>query len=122
MPRSVNNVASRARRKKVLKRAKGFVGGRSRLFRTAMETVKRAQVYATRDRKVKKRDFRQLWTARINAACRMCGMKYSEFIYALKACDVTLNRKSLAEIAVRDLESFKKIVELVKDKAPVAAN
>jgi large subunit ribosomal protein L20 len=119
MPRSVNNVASRARRKKVLKRAKGFVGGRSRLFRTAMETVKRARVYATRDRKVRKRDFRSLWTTRINAACRMCGMKYSEFIFALKASEVTLNRKSLAEIAVRDFESFQKIVELVKDKAPV---
>jgi len=111
MPRATHGPKSRARRKKVLKRAKGFVGGRSKLFRTANETVMRAMVYATRDRKVRKREFRRLWTVRINAACRQCGTTYSKFIAALKKAKIELDRKSLAEIAVRDFEGFKQIVQ-----------
>lgn len=116
MPRSTNAPASRRRRKKVLKRAKGFVSGRGTLFRTANETVMRAMAYATRDRKARKREFRRLWTIRINAACRQFGMNYSQFIAALKSAQVRLDRKSLAEIAARDLQAFQKIVELVSAK------
>ncbi len=114
MPRSTNAPASRNRRRRVLKRAKGFVGGRRKLFRTATETVNRAMRYATRDRKVRKREFRTLWTIRINAACRRFGMRYSEFIQGLKKAQITLDRKSLADIAARDIQAFEKIVELVK--------
>lgn len=117
MPRSTNNVASRARRKKVLKRAKGFVGGRGTLFRTAKETVNRALRFATRDRKVRKREFRSLWTVRINAGCRELGVSYSRFINALKLKNVTLDRKSLSEIAVRDAAAFKEIVQHVMGAA-----
>lgn len=116
MPRSTNAPASRRRRKKVLKRAKGFVGGRGTLFRTANETVMRAMSYATRDRKARKREFRRLWNIRINAACRQFGTTYSRFIAALKSAEVRLDRKSLAEIAARDLQAFQKIVELVSAK------
>ena len=121
MPRATNNAASRERRRKVLKRAKGFVQGRRKLFRTAKETVMRAMAYATRDRKVRKRDFRRLWTARINAACRIHGTKYSQFIADLKAANIQLDRKSLAELAARDSEAFKQIVELVSSKSKAAA-
>lgn len=112
MPRSTNAPASRNRRKKVLKRAKGFVGGRRKLFRTANETVKRAMMYATRDRRVRKREFRSLWIVRTNAACRELGISYSKFIAGLKSAGILLDRKSLAEIAVRDPEAFKKIAEV----------
>jgi len=121
MPRSTNNVASRARRKKVLKRAKGFVGGRGTLFRTAKETVNRALRFATRDRKVRKREFRSLWTVRINAGCRELGVSYSRFINALKLKNVTLDRKSLSEIAVRDAAAFKEIVQYVMGAAKAKA-
>lgn len=121
MPRSTNNVASRARRKKVLKRAKGFVGGRGKLFRTAKETVNRAMRFATRDRKVRKREFRSLWTVRINAGCRELGVSYSRFINALKLKNVTLDRKSLSEIAVRDAAAFKEIVQHVMGAAKAKA-
>lgn len=114
MPRATNNPASRRRRKKVLKRAKGFWGGRRKLFRTAHETVQRAMAFATRDRKQRKRQFRRLWTIRINAACRECGTTYSRFIAGLKKAQIQLDRKSLAELAVRDKDAFKKIVELTK--------
>jgi large subunit ribosomal protein L20 len=112
MPRATNNPASRKRRKKVLKRAKGFWGGRRRLFRTAHETVMRAEVFATRDRKQRKRQFRRLWTVRINAACRQFGISYSRFIAALKKSKIEIDRKSLADLAVRDINAFKKIVDL----------
>ena len=117
MPRSTNAPASRKRRKKVLKRAKGFVGGRRKLFRTANETVQKGLAYATRDRKQRKRQFRRLWTSRINAACRLNGMSYSRFIAALKKAQVELDRKALSEIAATDAEAFQKIVELVKATA-----
>ena len=112
MPRATNNPASRKRRKKILKRAKGFFSGRRKLIRTATETVKRAQYFATRDRKQRKRVFRRLWNVRINAACRELGTTYSRLIDALNKAKITLNRKSLAEIAVRDKAAFKKVVEL----------
>lgn len=116
MPRATNNPASRKRRKKVLKRAKGFFSGRRKLFRTAHETVMRAEVFATRDRKQRKRHFRRLWTVRINAACRQFGTTYSRFIAGLKKAKITMDRKSLAELAVRDGAAFKKLVELSGSK------
>ena len=114
MPRATNSPASRQRRRRVLKRAKGFFSGRRKLFRTANETVVRAMAFATRDRKQRKRQFRRLWNTRINAACRLNGTTYSRFINALKKANVKLDRKSLAEIAARDPDSFKKIVEFTK--------
>ena len=116
MPRSTNNPASRKRRNRILKRAKGFVGGRRRLIRTATETVRRAIRFATRDRKQRKRQFRELWTVRINAACREHGTTFSRLIHGLHKCGVRLNRKTLAEIAVRDDAAFKKIVEVCGKK------
>ncbi len=114
MPRATNTPASRRRRKKFIKRAKGFWGGRRRLYRTVRETVQRAMDYATRDRKQRKRQFRRLWNARINAACRAYGMSYSGFQAALKKAGIELNRKSLAELAVRDPGAFEKLVRFVK--------
>ncbi len=113
MPRSTNNPASRRRRKKVLKRAKGFFQGRRKLFRTANETVLRAMAFATRDRKQRKRHFRQLWIVRLNAACRELGITYSKFVPLLAKANIELDRKSLAEIAVRDPEGFKAIAAAV---------
>lgn len=114
MPRTTNTPASNKRKKKVFKRAKGFFSGRRKLFRTAHETVQRAMAFATRDRKQRKRQFRRLWTARINAACRLSGTTYSRFMAGLKKAKIALDRKSLAEIAARDGAAFKKLVELAK--------
>lgn len=99
------------RRKKILKLAKGFRGGRGKLFRTAADAVDKALVYAYRDRKAKKRDFRRLWIARINAASRMNGLPYSKFIHGLKLANIELDRKVLAELAVSDPAAFTKIAE-----------
>jgi len=115
MPRATNNPASRKRRKKVLKRAKGFFLGRKN-YRQANETVMRGLVFAFRDRKARKREFRNLWVLRINAACRSCGISYSRFIAGLKKACIELNRKSLAEIAAKDLKAFSKLVELARKK------
>ncbi len=114
MPRATNTPASKKRRKKFFKRAKGFFSGRRKLYRTAKETVQRAMAFATRDRKQRKRQFRRLWTIRINAACREQGLTYSRFIAGLKKAKINLDRKSLADIAVRDREGFKKLVTLAK--------
>ena len=114
MPRTTNTPASKRRKKKVFKRAKGFFGGRRKLFRTAHETVMRAMAYATRDRKQRKRQFRRLWNIRINAACRQYGTTYSRFIAGLKKAKISLDRKSLADLAVKDTAVFKKLVELSK--------
>lgn len=114
MPRTTHAVASRRRKKKVFRRAKGFFSGRRKLLRTATETVARAMAFATRDRKQRKRQFRQLWNARINAACRANGTTYSRLIDALKKAKIVLNRKSLAEIAARDEKTFRAIVQFVK--------
>ncbi len=114
MPRVTNVRATRRRRKKWLKRAKGFFGGRRKLYRTARETVQRALRFATSHRKQKKRQFRRLWTIRINAACRAEGMSYSKFFAGLKRAHIGLDRKSLADLAVRDGRAFKKLVALAK--------
>ena len=114
MPRVRNSVASRRRRKKILKQARGYFGGRSRLFRTAREAVNRAQAYSYRDRRVRKRDFRKLWIARINAAARLNGISYSQLIHGLNLASVTINRKVLADLAVRDPEAFTAVVEQAK--------
>ncbi|MBI4398711.1 MAG: 50S ribosomal protein L20 [Candidatus Omnitrophica bacterium] len=114
MPKAAHGPATRKRHKRVLKRAKGFTGGRGRLFRTAKETVKRAMYFAYRDRKAKKRAMRGLWILRLNAACRDNGISYSKFIAGLKKAQVSLNRKQLSEIAATDDASFKKLVELVR--------
>lgn len=114
MPRSVNNVASRARRKKVLKQAKGYWGRRSNVWTVAKNAVEKAQVYAYRDRKVKKREFRALWIQRINAGAREHGMSYSQLMGALKKSEVDLNRKVLADLAMNHPDAFKAIVEKVK--------
>jgi len=103
---------ARRRRKKVLKLAKGFRGGRSKLFRTAADSVDKALNYAYRDRKARKRDFRQLWIARINAGARMNNLSYSKFIHGLKLAEVDLDRKVLAELAVSDPAAFSQIVSL----------
>jgi len=98
----------------VLKAAKGYVGGRSKLYRTAKETVMRARQYAYRDRRVRKRDFRRLWITRLTAGVRASGLTYSKFIAALKKAGVELDRKILAELAVNDPDTFQRIIDLAK--------
>jgi len=115
MPRTKHSVASHKRKKKVLKAAKGFTGGRGNLYRSAREAVDRAMSYAYRDRRARKRDFRKLWIARINAAARMNGLSYSRFINGLKKSDIEINRKQLSEIAVNDSEGFAKLAAIAKD-------
>ncbi|MBI1290887.1 50S ribosomal protein L20 [bacterium] len=109
--RATNNVASRARRKRVLKMARGYYSGRHRLFQNAKETVRRALSYAYRDRRAKKRNIRMVWIARINAACRLNGMAYSRLINGLKIAKIELDRKMLSEIAINDPQGFTAIVE-----------
>ena len=116
MPRATNVPQTKKRRKKWLTRAKGFFGGRRRLYRTARETVQRALRFATEHRRLRKREFRYLWTTRINAACRAEGISYSRFIAGLKRAKVQLDRKSLADLAVRDGGAFKKLVTIAKQK------
>ena len=113
--RVTNAPASRERRRRRLERAKGFYGARSKLFRTATEAVDRAMCLSTEHRKLKKRDFRQLWIARINAAVRAEGISYSKFVAGLIKAGVTLNRKALSEIAIQDPAGFKAIVEIAKN-------
>ena len=112
--RTKNSVATRRRRKKVMKAARGYFSGRHRLFKNAKETVRRALQYAFRDRKQKKRNMRMLWIARINAACRLNGMAYSRLINGLKMAEVELDRKMLSEIAINDPEGFASIVETAR--------
>lgn len=114
MPRSVNAVASRARRKKVLKQAKGFFGRRKNVWTVAKNAVEKAMQYAYRGRKEKKRNFRSLWITRINAGAREYGLSYSQFMGALKKNNIELNRKVLADLAMNHPEAFKAIVEKVK--------
>jgi len=109
--------AGRRRRRKILKAAKGFRGGRSRLYRTAKETLIKSLQYVYRDRRTKKRDFRSLWISRINAAARLNGMSYSTFISGLRKAEIEINRKTLAEIALHDREGFAKLAELAKNAA-----
>jgi large subunit ribosomal protein L20 len=114
MPRSVNAVASRARRKKILKAAKGYFGARSKVYTVAKNAVEKALQYSYRDRKNKKRAFRRLWIARINAATRMHGLSYSRFIHALQTKSIGLNRKVLADLAMNHPDTFKAVVDSVK--------
>lgn len=114
MPRSVNAVASRARRKKVLKLAKGNFGSRSNVWTVAKNTVEKGLCYAYRDRKDKKRTFRGLWIVRINAAARTHGMTYSQFMGKINAKGIALNRKVLADLAMNHQEAFAEIVKTVK--------
>jgi len=114
MPRSVNAVASKRRRKKVLKLSKGYFGRRKNVLTVAKNAVDKALGYAYRDRKTKKRNFRGLWIARINAAVREEGLSYSVFISKLAAKNINLNRKVLAELALNNPDSFKKLVAEVK--------
>jgi len=114
MPRATNNPAAKARRKKYLKRAKGFVGGKSNQYIAARESVDRALAYAYRDRRNKKRDFRRLWITRINAAARINGLSYSHFINGLKKAEIDIDRKMLADLAVADAPAFAKLAEAAK--------
>jgi len=114
MPRVKRGFKARRRRNKILKLAKGFRGARSKLFRSATEAVDRALNYAYRDRKVKKRDFRALWIARINAAARENGLSYSRLVFGLKKAEIGLDRKVLAQVAVEDPKGFAAIVDTAK--------
>jgi large subunit ribosomal protein L20 len=114
MPRSVNHVASRARRKKVLKLAKGYFGRRKNVWTVAKNAVEKGLVYAYRDRKAKKREFRGLWIQRINAAARMHGMSYSVLIDKLNKAEININRKVLADLAMNQPQAFEAIINKVK--------
>ena len=114
MPRSVNSVASRARRKKILKQAKGYFGRRKNVWTVAKNAVEKAMLYAYRDRRTKKRNFRSLWIARINAGAREHGMSYSQFMGKVKSNNIELNRKVLADLAMNNPEAFKAVVEKIK--------
>ena len=107
---------ARKRRKKVLKLAKGYRGGRSKLFRTAADAVDKALMYAYRDRKVRKRDFRKLWIIRINAAAHMNDLSYSKFMHGLKLANIEIDRKVLAELAISDLSGFAQIANLASQQ------
>ncbi|RPD45700.1 MULTISPECIES: 50S ribosomal protein L20 [Hymenobacter] len=114
MPRSVNHVASRHRRKKVMRLAKGYYGRRKNVWTVAKNAVEKGLLYAYRDRKVKKREFRALWIQRINAGAREHGLSYSQFMGGLKKAGIDLNRKVLADLALNHPEAFKGIVEKIK--------
>ncbi|MCB1182018.1 50S ribosomal protein L20 [bacterium] len=114
MPRATNNPAAKQRRKKYLKRAKGFVASKGSTYRLARETVDRALAYAYRDRRTKKREFRRLWITRINAAARLNGMSYSHFMNGLKKAEIDIDRKVLADLAVHDSPAFAKLAEAAK--------
>lgn len=113
MPRSTNHVASRKRRKKVLKQARGYFGARKNVYTVAKNAVEKAMQYAYVGRKLKKRQYRRLWISRINAAARLNGMKYSTFMHALKENNIELNRKSLADLAMNHPSTFKALVDQV---------
>ena len=114
MSRIKHSPARRKRKKRLLRQAKGYYADRSKQYQQARRTVARALVYAYRDRRVKKRQFRRLWIARINAACRSAGIKCSQFINGLKKAKIGLDRKVLADLAVKDSQAFKKLVEIAK--------
>jgi large subunit ribosomal protein L20 len=114
MPRSVNAVASKARRKKILKQAKGFYGKRKNVYTVAKNVVEKGMTYSYVGRKLKKREYRRLWIARINAAVRAEGLTYSQFINLLNKKGITLDRKVLADLAMNNAESFKALIDQVK--------
>lgn len=119
--RTTKGSARNRAKKRLFRKVKGYVGGRRRLLRTAKESLIRAGVFAYRDRRNRKRDFRSLWIIRINAAVRQRGLRYSEFIAGLKAAQIGLDRKSLAELAVRDPQAFDQVVDMVKAALPARA-
>jgi len=121
MPRARTTVAAHRRHRRVLKSAKGYWGARHRLFRSARDTLLRALRYAYRDRRTRKRDFRRLWIARINAAARAEGLTYSRFTEALKKSGVEVNRKLLADLAARDEEGFRQLVQAALAEQPKTA-
>jgi large subunit ribosomal protein L20 len=114
MPRAKGGFKTRRRRKKILEKAKGYYGAKSRLYRIATEAVDKALQYSYRDRRAKKRDFRALWIVRINAALRAVGMTYSQFMAGLKTANIALNRKALADMAYNDLPAFHQLAEKIK--------
>ncbi|MFZ5623697.1 MAG: 50S ribosomal protein L20 [Gemmatimonadota bacterium] len=114
MPRVKNGVAHHARKTKIMKAAKGARGGRSKLYKAAKETVERGLRYAYRDRRKKKSEFRQLWITRINAAARIHGLSYNRFMAGLKRAGVDINRKVLADLAVKEIDAFAKLAEVAK--------
>ena len=114
MTRAVNGTVSRNRRKKVLRLAKGFRSVRSKVFRKARESVEKALCYAYRDRRARKRDFRRLWIARINAAVRSDGMTYSQFMYGLKKANIEVDRKILSDMAIRNEQSFSALMDTAR--------
>ncbi len=116
MPRVKNSVGTRKRRKKIIKLAKGYFGLKSKLFKVANQQVMKSLSYAYRDRKVRKRDFRKLWIARINAAARNNGLSYSQFMGGLKKAGVEVNRKMLADMAVNDPGAFSRLVEVARQQ------
>jgi large subunit ribosomal protein L20 len=116
MPRAKSSVISRNRHRKVLKLAKGYRGAKSKLFRVANQQVMRSLAYAYRDRKARKREFRKLWIARINAAARINGMNYSTLMNGLRKAGVEVNRKMLADLAINDANAFTKLVEVAKEQ------
>ncbi|GAB6273206.1 MAG: 50S ribosomal protein L20 [Peptococcaceae bacterium] len=116
MPRVKNSVVTRQRHKKILKLARGYRGAKSKLYRVAKEQVMKSLSYAYRDRRVRKRDFRKLWIARINAAARINGISYSRLMNGLRLAGVEINRKNLADLAVRDASAFNQLVEIAKNR------
>ena len=115
MPRAKRGFKARRRRNKILAMAKGYRGGRRKLYKNAKETVYRALSFSYRDRKVRKRDFRKLWITRINAASRKCGLTYSRLMHGLKLASIEVDRKVLADLAVTDFDSFAKFADAAKD-------
>ena len=116
MAKIKHSAATRKRKKRIFKKTKGFWGDRSKQFRQAKRSLMHALVYAYRDRRTKKREFRRLWIVRINAACRQAGITYSAFMQGLKKAGVNLDRKVLAELAVKDAQVFKKLIDIAKGK------
>ncbi len=119
--RTTKGAARNRAKNRLFKKAKGYRGGRSKLLRTVKETLLRAEAYAYRHRKTRKREFRKLWIIRINAAVRERGIRYSEFIFGMNKANIALDRKMLAEMAVSDPEGFDRVVELVKEALPTPA-
>jgi large subunit ribosomal protein L20 len=122
MPRAQGVVPSKARKKKILKASRGAFGGRSRLIRTAKENVMRGLQYAYRDRRVRKRMMRRLWIQRINAAVRMYGLSYSQFIAGLKRASIVIDRRQLSEMAIQDAAAFRKVVDEARAALPLEAS
>lgn len=120
MVRAGSGKTTKARRKRTRKLTKGFRQARHRLYRQSINTLIRARAFAYRDRRVRKREFRKLWIIRINAACRMRGIRYSEFMHGLQLANVMLDRKSLSEIAIHDPPTFDKLVEIARQSIPTS--